>query len=515
MSDSDPHIYCIGPLTLDLAQGRLFSASGDVVLRPKAFRMLAALARQGGRVVPKEELLAEVWPDVIVSEDSLTQCVHELRHALGSEVSGLLRTLPRRGYMLAEAGPAALALPEMAGDEVEPGSIAVMPLVLPPEAGPRDRLLFDGLAHDVITRLARLRAFRVTGRGSTFALRHMAEDPVRLRGLLKVAYVVSGRVCAPLTGDRLRILVDLVRTRDGTLEWSDEVVLPAEGIASAALEVADRLVAAIALAVTEAERRRALSLRNAQPRAWEEFHLGLDSVHRFSVAGMTQALEHFNAATEMDPRFARAHAFASFCKYYFAFAGLTADRQSGAEAALTSAAAALDADDSCPPAHWAYGRALWLKGNPEAGLTHVAHALDLSPSFVQAHYMMGFIEAQSGDPKAALAHLERAEDLSPFDPFLASIQIVRAGALLRLGDREGAALWAQRAAGHRTAYSQMLCYAALILDWAGEAAAAREIAARLRAADPDYSAERLFGTLYALPPDVTRDLQEAQARLRL
>jgi TolB-like protein len=477
--------------------------------------MLAALARQGGRVVPKEELLAEVWPDVIVSEDSLTQCVHELRHALGSEVSGLLRTLPRRGYMLAEAAPAALALPEMAGDEVEPGSIAVMPLVLPPEAGPRDRLLFDGLAHDVITRLARLRAFRVTGRGSTFALRHMAEDPVRLRGLLKVAYVVSGRVCAPLTGDRLRILVDLVRTRDGTLEWSDEVVLPAEGIASAALEVADRLVAAIALAVTEAERRRALSLRNAQPRAWEEFHLGLDSVHRFSVAGMTQALEHFNAATEMDPRFARAHAFASFCKYYFAFAGLTADRQSGAEAALTSAAAALDADDSCPPAHWAYGRALWLKGNPEAGLTHVAHALDLSPSFVQAHYMMGFIEAQSGDPKAALAHLERAEDLSPFDPFLASIQIVRAGALLRLGDREGAALWAQRAAGHRTAYSQMLCYAALILDWAGEAAAAREIAARLRAADPDYSAERLFGTLYALPPDVTRDLQEAQARLGL
>jgi DNA-binding winged helix-turn-helix (wHTH) protein/tetratricopeptide (TPR) repeat protein len=515
MSEADPHIYCIGPLTLDLAQGRLFSSGGDIALRPKAFRMLGVLAQQAGRVVPKDELLSEVWPDVIVSDDSLTQCVHELRQALGAEAAALLRTLPRRGYMLTEASTTAMALPERPSEEVEPGSIAVMPLMLPPEVDPRERVLFDGLVHDVITRLARLRAFRVTGRGSTFALRHLAEDPVRLRGLLKVAYVVSGRVCPPMAGGQVRLLVDLVRTQDGSLEWSDEVVLAADGLPMAALEVADRLVTAIALAVTEAERKRALSLRNAAPQAWEEFHLGMDSVFRFSMAGMTQALEHFNAATAMDPRFARAHAFASFCKYYFAFTGPSADRQTGAAAALASASAALDADDGCPPGHWAYGRALWLKGDPEAGLRHTAHALDLSPSFVQAHYMMGFIEAQSGDAAAALEHLDRAEGLSPFDPFLGSIQIVRAGAHLRLGDRAAAAHWAARAAGHRTAYSQMLCYAALILDWAGEATAAREIAARIRALDPGYTAERLFGTLYALPEDVVRSLQVSQGRLGL
>ncbi len=96
MSEADPHIYCIGPLTLDLAQGRLFSSGGDIALRPKAFRMLGVLAQQAGRVVPKDELLSEVWPDVIVSDDSLTQCVHELRQALGAEAAALLRTLPRR-----------------------------------------------------------------------------------------------------------------------------------------------------------------------------------------------------------------------------------------------------------------------------------------------------------------------------------------------------------------------------------------------------------------------------------
>lgn len=514
MPGSDPQIFCIGPLTLDLSQGRLMSAGGDIALRAKPFRLLEVLVRQSGRVVSKDELMAEVWPDVIVSEDSLTQCVHEVRQALGPPAAALLRTVPRRGYMLAEAAQAAMA-PDPVAETVDPGSIAILPLVLPAEAQPRDHVLFDGLIHDVITRLARLRSFRVIGRGSAFALRHMAEDPVRVRGLLKVAYVVSGRVCPPMTGGKLRLLIDLVRTRDGSLEWSDEVSLGLQHLQQAAQEVADRLVSSIALAVTEAERRRALALGTVPPQAWEEFHLGLDSVFRFSVAGMTQALTHFNAATAMDPRFARAHAFASFCKYYFAFAGLAGDRRAGAEPALASAVAALEADDTCPPAHWAYGRALWLMGEPEMGQRSVARAVELSPSFVQAHYMMGFIEAQSGDAEKALEHLDRAESLSPFDPFLASIQIVRAGAHMRLGNRDQAALWAGRAAMHRTAYNQMQCYAGLIMDWAGRPEEAQEVVARMRAADPGYSADRLFATLYSLPEDITRQLTASRRRLGL
>lgn len=516
LAPAGPHIFSIGALTLDLRQGRLFSATGDVALRPKALRMLEVLVRQAGRVVPKDELMSEVWPDVIVSEDSLTQCVHEVRQALGAEGATLLRNLPRRGYMLTEAAQAALApTAAVQADEIEPGSIAVLPLVLPPEAGQRERMLMDGLMHDVITRLARLRAFRVTGRGSAFALRHLSEDPVRVRGLLKVAYVVTGRVCPPLGGDRLRLLIDLVRTSDGSLEWSDEVVLRTADLQAGALDVADRLVATIALALTEAERRRALALGNAAPKAWEEFHLGMDSVYRFSVAGMTQAMEHFAAATTMDPGFARAHAFTSFCRYYFAFAGLAGDRREAAEPALISAIAALEADDTCPPGYWAYGRALWLKGDPEMGRHYVQRSVELSPSFMQAHYMLGFIEALSGDPAQALPHLDRAESLSPFDPFLASIQIVRAGAYMRLGDRDNAALWAARAAAHRTAYSQMLCYAGLILDWAGHGQEAAEVAARLRGADPDYRADKLFGSLYALPESTVRDLSAGRARLGL
>jgi adenylate cyclase len=85
--------------TLDLRQGRLWGASGEVQLRPKAFALLGYMVRHAGRVISKEELLDAVWPDVIVSEDSLSQCVHALRDGLGEAGPSLVKTIPRRGYL--------------------------------------------------------------------------------------------------------------------------------------------------------------------------------------------------------------------------------------------------------------------------------------------------------------------------------------------------------------------------------------------------------------------------------
>jgi pimeloyl-ACP methyl ester carboxylesterase/DNA-binding winged helix-turn-helix (wHTH) protein len=90
---------------IDLSRAELRTAEGAFVeLRPRSFAVLRLLALNLGRLVPKDVLMAEVWDDAAVTEDSLTQCIADIRRALGDRDRQLVRTVPRRGYMLIGAG---------------------------------------------------------------------------------------------------------------------------------------------------------------------------------------------------------------------------------------------------------------------------------------------------------------------------------------------------------------------------------------------------------------------------
>src|SRR5277367_6595934 len=92
----------IAGLTLDLRREELRDAAGTLIeLRNRSFGVLRYLATNAGRLVTKDELLAANWPDVTVSEDSLTQCISEIRRVLGEAGRDLIRTVPRRGYRIA------------------------------------------------------------------------------------------------------------------------------------------------------------------------------------------------------------------------------------------------------------------------------------------------------------------------------------------------------------------------------------------------------------------------------
>ena len=86
--------------TLDLDRLCLHGRSGLVDLRRKNFEVLRYLVEHAGRVVAKEEMMNAVWPNVTVSDQSLTQCISEIRHALGDEGQRIIKTVPRRGYMM-------------------------------------------------------------------------------------------------------------------------------------------------------------------------------------------------------------------------------------------------------------------------------------------------------------------------------------------------------------------------------------------------------------------------------
>ena len=90
-----------GRFVLDLARRELRDAAGArITLRPHAFDMLEYLGNRAGLLVGKDELLRAVWPDVIVTEDSLVKCIGEIRAALGDAERTVVCTEQRRGYRL-------------------------------------------------------------------------------------------------------------------------------------------------------------------------------------------------------------------------------------------------------------------------------------------------------------------------------------------------------------------------------------------------------------------------------
>jgi len=106
----------------------------DIYLRPKAFDVLCYLVESAGRLVSKSELYQAIWPNVAVSDDSLVQCIRELRQKLGDDEHRLIKTVSRRGYLL-DASVSGLA--QDAGSRLRPESTPTIAtqLVAVPRSG--------------------------------------------------------------------------------------------------------------------------------------------------------------------------------------------------------------------------------------------------------------------------------------------------------------------------------------------------------------------------------------------
>lgn len=121
---------------LDQQRAELRGPDGSPIkLRPKTFEMLRVFAASSGRLLTKQELMEAVWPNVHVGEDSLFQCIRELRTALGDERRQLIKLVSGGGYLLATevvAAPAASpsydegTRPEPTGEVAPAADVAAM-----------------------------------------------------------------------------------------------------------------------------------------------------------------------------------------------------------------------------------------------------------------------------------------------------------------------------------------------------------------------------------------------------
>jgi TolB-like protein/Tfp pilus assembly protein PilF len=220
-------IYRFGPFALDSGERRLSRSGVQLHLRHKTFEVLAVLVERQGHRVGRQALLDAVWPDVEVTDNTLSRCVREIRAALRDEARdpSFVRTVTKVGYEFIapveriDAPPGGPESgPQAASDPASLPSIVVLPFQDMSEDGTQEYFC-DGLAEEVISALARLTGLRVVARTSAFAFKARPEDVREIGRKLGVANVLEGSVRR--SGDRLRVTVQLVSSEDGCHLWSE------------------------------------------------------------------------------------------------------------------------------------------------------------------------------------------------------------------------------------------------------------------------------------------------------
>jgi len=211
MNDQD--VFIFGSFRLSPGRRELLSHGEPVQLGARAFDLLLALLRRGGRLATKDELMADVWPDSVVEENNLQVQISTLRKTFGGEPesSRYLLTVPGRGYRFvgeikrsgtaddgavssAQRSGGALSLPDKP-------SIAVLPFTNM-SGDPEQEYFADGMADEIITALSRCSWLFVIARNSSFTYKSRAVDVRQVGRELGVRYVLEGGVRR--SGGRLR-----------------------------------------------------------------------------------------------------------------------------------------------------------------------------------------------------------------------------------------------------------------------------------------------------------------------
>src|SRR5215471_13531096 len=91
--------HCFAEFTLDLTRGCLLQGQEEIKLRPKSFEVLTYLVENHGRLISKSELIQAIWVDTAVTDDSVVQCMKDIRHALRDEAQRIIKTVHGRGYI--------------------------------------------------------------------------------------------------------------------------------------------------------------------------------------------------------------------------------------------------------------------------------------------------------------------------------------------------------------------------------------------------------------------------------
>jgi TolB-like protein/DNA-binding winged helix-turn-helix (wHTH) protein/rhodanese-related sulfurtransferase len=364
--------FAINGVTIDLGNESLRDSSRKpVALRAQSFAVLRQLLARAGSLVTKDELVAAVWPGIAVTDDSLVQCIHEIRRALNDDGHLNLRTVPKRGYLLVlpaepeatpgvETAPAALpktgwlriaiplgatalataavlawfllsANPTFTDGGQKSSAIAVLPFDAI-GGDPRQSYFADGITEDLITDLSRIPGVFVIARNSVWGYKGKSASPATVASELGVRYVLDGSVRRE--GESVRINAQLIDALSGHHVWAERY----DGLVGDVFGLQDKLIASIvaALAVKLPSRDAADTVETQNPGAYDALLLGMERLHLDTDEDALIAASHFERAIDLDPEYGRAYAALAAAQLRIVLSGWSTTDGAGLDKAYES-----------------------------------------------------------------------------------------------------------------------------------------------------------------------------------
>ncbi len=487
-------IYQFENFELDMDRFELREDGAALALEPQVFALLAFLVERRDRLVPRDEIFEKLWDGRVVTDSALTSRIKSARQALGDsgKAQRFIKTVHGKGFRFVGdvrvAHSAGLVLP---GDDLEKPdvsietsarpSIAVLPFRSREHAGPYQALA-EGLAHELITELARLRWLLVIARGSSFRFRDPDVDLREVGRLLGVRYCLSGDV--ETSGRNLIVAAELSDTRTGEIVWGERYTGRVDELHAVRAEIKSKVLTSLEIQIPlhEAAGARLISSDNLD--AWSAYHLGLQHLYRYTKNDNAAATELFEHAVRQDENFARAHAGLSFVHFQTAFMRQTDDIQGEIALARSCAQRGLDIDPLDPFVNFTMGRSYWLETDLDSARPWLERATSLSPNYAQGMYALAWTNTIAGADEGGREQLDLAMRLSPLDPLYYAMLGARGFTHIAEGEYDEAAVWTERAARSPGAHVFMAVLAAVAQSLAGNSARAAALAADVRERGP-------------------------------
>lgn len=516
--------YRFDRFRLDLRRASLLRDETAVALRPKAFDVLLYLVRNAGRVVSKEELLREAWPRVIVTDNSLAQCVREIREALGDEDQSIVATSARRGYVFAapvsasaeavapardrpslglRVSIAALAVAAVAASSwlaLRPapragdGRLAVA--VMPFAAAPGEEYFSRGVSGDIAAALGRFPELAVSSPEVIARLQGSGQSGDDVPRELHARYVVEGNVMrAP---DKVRIAVRLAEWPRGVLLWSEAYEASAADMISTQERITAKVAGALAVNVANAAEKRATAKPAGSLEAYDLLFRGRERQARLNRTAQSQARALFEQALARDGNLAPAYVGLGRVELTAVALGWTDDAEAALDRAEHSALRAISLDETDARAHVLLGRTYARQGQYDRAVDTLRRAVALNRSDPDAWAGLGDALLWSGELSGAIDALETA---LAADPRLSAEDLFSLGAAYFLAGREGDSIRVLERATAREDGTPYI-YALLAADYArtGRADDAHRAALEARRMNPFFDQQE-FGSLFRRPED--------------